>query len=102
MPPINPRFTAVSHRPPATMRPLLATLLLGLLGSSLASTTTAFGSAYEWLPHREGVQLAMRTGKPIMYLVHKSWCGACRASAHQAQGAWKSLCPPNVQVPAKD
>ncbi|KAK3869476.1 hypothetical protein Pcinc_025214 [Petrolisthes cinctipes] len=37
------------------------------------------GENYEWHTLDEGLRIARQTGKPLMLIIHKSWCGACKA-----------------------
>uniref|UniRef100_A0A0P4WF03 Thioredoxin domain-containing protein 12 n=1 Tax=Scylla olivacea TaxID=85551 RepID=A0A0P4WF03_SCYOL len=37
------------------------------------------GELYEWHTLEEGLQISQKTGKPLMLIIHKSWCGACKA-----------------------
>jgi len=37
-----------------------------------------FGDEYNWQDLAGGLEEAKTTGKPIMYVFHKSWCGACK------------------------
>jgi protein-disulfide reductase (glutathione) len=41
---------------------------------------SGFGSQYEWLSLSDGLKEAKENGKPVMVLIHKSWCGACKGN----------------------
>ncbi|GLH07042.1 Thioredoxin domain-containing protein 12 [Gryllus bimaculatus] len=38
-----------------------------------------FGSHFAWQNFDKGLEIAMLTQKPIMVIIHKSWCSACKA-----------------------
>lgn len=38
-----------------------------------------FGRAIAWQPLNEGLALARREARPVMLLVHASWCSSCKA-----------------------
>ncbi|XP_013186161.1 thioredoxin domain-containing protein 12 [Amyelois transitella] len=47
--------------------------------SSLAGRDNGFGSNYVWAGSLEsGLQIATHHKKPIMVIIHKSWCTACK------------------------
>ncbi|OXA51059.1 Thioredoxin domain-containing protein 12 [Folsomia candida] len=37
------------------------------------------GQHITWLPLKEGFEIAEKEDKPLMLIIHKSWCGACRS-----------------------
>jgi protein-disulfide reductase (glutathione) len=37
-----------------------------------------FGSHYAWISWSEAKTVARQQNKPIMVILHKSWCGACK------------------------
>nr|CAD7197271.1 unnamed protein product [Timema douglasi]CAD7405481.1 unnamed protein product [Timema poppensis] len=38
-----------------------------------------FGNHIYWLTLDNGLQIAQNDDKPLMLLIHKTWCGACKA-----------------------
>jgi protein-disulfide reductase (glutathione) len=52
--------------------------LLSLISDSLCADATGWPAAVAWKTMEEGKALSKETGKPLMLLVHKSWCGACK------------------------
>jgi thiol-disulfide isomerase/thioredoxin len=38
-----------------------------------------WGEDIQWSSYLEGLRLGRETRKPIMLIVHKTWCGPCRA-----------------------
>ena len=36
------------------------------------------GEHYNWVTLSEGLEMAKEQDKPLMLIIHKSWCGACR------------------------
>jgi len=52
--------------------------LLVVLPAALALGGHGFGDNYEWKSLEEAKALAKEQNKPIMLIVHKSWCGACK------------------------
>merc|ERR1711915_468383 len=60
------------------------TAALGLLLASAVSSARAdspargFGDEIEWYSYSDGLAKAAETGKPLMVILHKTWCGACK------------------------
>ncbi|XP_063225887.1 thioredoxin domain-containing protein 12-like [Bacillus rossius redtenbacheri] len=46
---------------------------------SLNEISRGFGNQFDWLSLSDGLQIAKSDNKPLMLLIHKSWCGACKA-----------------------
>jgi len=38
-----------------------------------------FGEYIEWVTYQSGLAIAKETNRPMMLIIHKSWCGACNA-----------------------
>ena len=54
-------------------------LLLCLISVAQCNLTGGgFGAAYSWVDWSEAKTLAAQQDKPIMVLLHKTWCGACK------------------------
>ena len=55
-------------------------LLLSLYVSSSHCNLTGggFGAAYNWVSWTDAKPTALSQKKPIMLLLHKTWCGACK------------------------
>lgn len=39
------------------------------------------GERINWMRLEEGYKVAKSEGKPLMLIIHKSWCGACKGNA---------------------
>lgn len=55
---------------------LLAVLVLPTVAGNLAR---GFNDEIEWLNMEDGLEQAKLQKKPVFMLIHKSWCGACKA-----------------------
>ncbi|XP_059483751.1 thioredoxin domain-containing protein 12-like isoform X2 [Neocloeon triangulifer] len=58
---------------------VLVSLLLLIIAEAAKVDDAGFGSQYDWHSLEDGYVEAEKTGKPIMFVMHKSWCGACKA-----------------------
>lgn len=38
-----------------------------------------FGENVNWVRYNEGVEESKRSGKPMLLIIHKTWCSACKA-----------------------
>ena len=47
--------------------------------SSVTSLSHGWGDGIAWMPLKEGIVEAAATKKPVMLIIWKSWCGACKA-----------------------
>ncbi|KAG8222805.1 hypothetical protein J437_LFUL005011 [Ladona fulva] len=63
------------------LQPLfLFTLLLVIVNSRAGEAPdNGLGNQYDWQTLEEGLLKAKSTKKPLMLVIHKSWCGACKA-----------------------
>ena len=46
---------------------------------SKASESNGLGDHIDWQTWQDGISLAKETGKPLMIVLHKSWCPACKS-----------------------
>ncbi|XP_068605219.1 thioredoxin domain-containing protein 12 [Brachionichthys hirsutus] len=59
--------------------PLLLLSLTCLQDVAGETSGRGFGENIRWRPLYEGKKEAQESGRPIMIIIHKSWCGACKA-----------------------
>ena len=57
---------------------LLIALFAALL-SACAADSGSWGDSIQWVTPAVGRKIAKKTGRPMFFLVHKAWCGACKA-----------------------
>jgi protein-disulfide reductase (glutathione) len=60
-----------------TLRMFLALVLFA--AAAAAAPSNGFGDGISWLTLDEAKTAAAAQNKPIMLIIHKSWCGACKA-----------------------
>jgi len=59
---------------------LVVTFLTTTPHSVLGSVDShGLGDHYNWVTLDDGYELARTNSKPLMLIIHKSWCGACKA-----------------------
>lgn len=64
----------------SSLRLLVSLLLLVIAASSSSSSTLSRGwGDLAWVPLKEGLIEASTTKKPVMLIIWKTWCGACKA-----------------------
>ncbi|XP_045588573.1 thioredoxin domain-containing protein 12 isoform X2 [Procambarus clarkii] len=57
-----------------------ACFLCGVIGIHVrAENDLGLGEKYDWHTLEDGIKVSKETGKPLMLIIHKSWCGACKA-----------------------
>ncbi|XP_067003197.2 thioredoxin domain-containing protein 12 [Anabrus simplex] len=44
-----------------------------------ANDGRGFGRHFQWLDLEKGLEVAKTTRKPLMLIIHKSWCDSCKA-----------------------
>ncbi|XP_068206071.1 thioredoxin domain-containing protein 12-like [Palaemon carinicauda] len=49
------------------------------------------GKSYDWHSLEDGLKISEETGKPLMLIIHKSWCGACKAFKPKFAASEKAL-----------
>eukprot|EP00026_Physarum_polycephalum_P018936 Phypoly_transcript_20728.p1 GENE.Phypoly_transcript_20728~~Phypoly_transcript_20728.p1 ORF type:complete len:156 (+),score=22.11 Phypoly_transcript_20728:169-636(+) len=61
-------------------RALLVIVLLGLISAAFSSDSLArgWGDDITWHTLDAARALSKENGKPVMIIIHKSWCGACK------------------------
>ena len=58
---------------------LVLVFLLTQILSNRASDSNGLGEGIEWKTWTEGKSIAKETGRPLMVVLHKSWCPACKS-----------------------
>ena len=56
-----------------------AALIIRQIVVSESAESNGLGDHIEWQPWSKGILSAKESGKPIMVILHKSWCPACKA-----------------------
>lgn len=68
-----------SHRKCSVLA-LFILAVLCVLSETSADFHNGFGEKYQWAESLEdALETAKNYDKPIMLIVHKSWCGACKS-----------------------
>ncbi|XP_033097064.1 thioredoxin domain-containing protein 12-like [Anneissia japonica] len=57
---------------------ILAVLVV-LIHETEASLDRGFGESINWKTLDDGLKLSKETDTPLMLIIHKTWCGACKA-----------------------
>ena len=72
--------------------------------ASVGSDSNGLGDHLEWHTWATGKSLAQETGKPLMVVLHKSWCPACKSLKPKfaASKAIEQLSAQFVMVNAKE
>jgi len=60
---------------------IVVVVLLVIVSAEEEGSTldNGLGKHIEWQRLDDGLALAKKEGKPLMLLIHKSWCGACKS-----------------------
>ena len=58
---------------------LVLIFFLAQILSNRASDSNGLGEGIEWKTWTEGKSIAKETGRPLMVVLHKSWCPACKS-----------------------
>ncbi|KAJ8040226.1 Thioredoxin domain-containing protein 12 [Holothuria leucospilota] len=58
---------------------LLLSITLTISRVSSENRGRGFGGNIDWKTLDDGLALAKESNKPLMLIIHKSWCGACKA-----------------------
>ncbi|XP_042242145.1 thioredoxin domain-containing protein 12-like [Homarus americanus] len=54
-------------------------LILGVKTDAEDDLGKGLGESYDWHTLQDGLKISQETRKPLMLIIHKSWCGACKA-----------------------
>jgi protein-disulfide reductase (glutathione) len=57
----------------------LGTFVIAVMAAASKSIGRGFGEQYIWFGLEEGLEAAKNSNKPLMLIIHKTWCGACKA-----------------------
>ena len=49
--------------------------------SDVSGKGNGLGEHFNWVSLSEGLKLSNEQKKPLMLIIHKSWCGACRGES---------------------
>ncbi|XP_023728057.1 thioredoxin domain-containing protein 12 [Cryptotermes secundus] len=52
---------------------------IAVVTADLQNTGKGFGEQYNWFSLEKGLEEAKNSNKPLMLIIHKTWCGACKA-----------------------
>ncbi|XP_071800102.1 thioredoxin domain-containing protein 12-like [Asterias amurensis] len=63
----------------ATFIAFLTLFAAVVYGGSEGADGKGFGDNIEWWALNDGLAQSKSTGKPLMLIIHKTWCGACKA-----------------------
>ena len=58
---------------------ILAFFFCNHISHSKANESNGLGDHIDWQIWQDGLSLAKETGKPLMLILHKSWCPACKS-----------------------
>ena len=58
---------------------ILVLLFCNQIFHSKSSESNGLGDHIDWQTWQDGLLLARETGKPLMVVLHKSWCPACKS-----------------------
>ncbi|KAJ9577014.1 hypothetical protein L9F63_006451 [Diploptera punctata] len=83
---------------------IMGSVIFVLTGVGSQTTGRGFGEDFNWVNLDQGLAVAKQSQKPVMLVIHKSWCGACRALKPQfaASKEVKDLSKDFVMVNTQD
>mmetsp|Transcript_2197 Transcript_2197/g.7894 ORF Transcript_2197/g.7894 Transcript_2197/m.7894 type:complete len:155 (-) Transcript_2197:95-559(-) len=57
---------------------LLLAVCVGFAACATRIDARGWNDEIAWYNYEDGLELAKETGKPMMIVLHKTWCGACK------------------------
>eukprot|EP00168_Porphyra_purpurea_P019699 TRINITY_DN7951_c0_g1_i1.p2 TRINITY_DN7951_c0_g1~~TRINITY_DN7951_c0_g1_i1.p2 ORF type:complete len:155 (-),score=49.18 TRINITY_DN7951_c0_g1_i1:68-532(-) len=79
-------------------------VFVGLAACATRIDARGWNDEIEWYGYEDGLALSKETGKPMMIVLHKTWCGACKRLKPQfaASAEIQELSAKFVMVNAED
>ncbi|XP_069681637.1 thioredoxin domain-containing protein 12-like [Periplaneta americana] len=58
---------------------ILGSVLVTIITANTHNLGRGFGEQYNWFGLEDGLREARNSNKPLMLIIHKTWCGSCKA-----------------------
>ena len=83
---------------------LVLAVFVGLAACATRIDARGWNDEIEWYNYEDGLALSKESGKPVMIVLHKTWCGACKRLKPQfaASAEIQELSKNFVMVNAED